>query len=89
MKSILVIETPSSCSKCRLKGSCIYWKELIQTPFTKDDKHKLCPLITINIEELEEAIGMIEASVDDRYVELTAKRITTIQDLITKLKGDE
>ena len=83
-------EMPSSCSECELKGSCIYWKELIKSPFTKDNKHPNCPLISIDIDELEddlENLGLINDWDNDPI--MYRDSFKTIKSTIDKLGGKQ
>ena len=96
MKSILVIDTPSSCSECILEHnednkyygckitglSDVYINRNIQ-------HHPNCPLISIDIDEFEKAHNKLSLG-SISYISTIEynKAYNTIQSIIVKLKGD-
>lgn len=101
-KSILVIDTPSSCSECNVFRTCKLYSARFRNRCNPN-----CPLISIDIEELEEAINILtldldfslligDYSPDENIVTETLKikkeqnkdkAIKTIKATIDKLKG--
>ena len=110
MKSILVTAPPRSCSVCIFeKGYCDLYDDFkcialrgnklkVHNDFMTS-RHPQCPLISINIKELEEAIEWISNKPCNIYhndgrsyekdIFKNAEPFNTIQDLITKLGGNK
>ena len=91
-KSILVIDTPSSCSECikRNEYNTICNIEVINAEMYIKKRHINCPLISIDIDELKLSKG--HNFVYDTYKingeEVSKRLYNTIKSAIDKLKDN-
>ena len=98
-KSILVIDTPSSCSECKLGFLQNNYLTCIEDDFglTSDYDYEnevdtRCPLISIDIDELEEAFKTLENTLSENDGGFNGfyerpDEIQIIKSTIDKLKG--